>query len=135
MSWGTKERAGRKESGVSGDVNCQEAQRMITRYIRKELTRSETDEFLAHVMSCRDCYEELEVYYTIDVGLKELDGVEAPARSLRETIDLAMKESRTELKINRTRFRLFYISSTILFWVVLAAALAEAYRIWMFFRE
>ena len=57
-------------------MDCHEAQKMITRYIRGELNRTETDEFLDHVMNCKECYDELEIYYTIDMGLKELDGVE-----------------------------------------------------------
>ena len=115
-------------------MDCHEAQKMITRYIRGELNRTETDEFLDHVMNCKECYDELEIYYTIDMGLKELDGVEAPRHSLQESIDLAMRESRAELHINRTRFYLYYITSTIVFWVVFAAALAELYRIWLFWR-
>ena len=115
-------------------MDCHEAQKMITRYIRGELNRTETDEFLDHVMNCKECYDELEIYYTIDMGLKELDGVEAPRHSLQESIDLAMRESRAELHINRTRFYLYYITSNIVFWVVFAAALAELYRIWLFWR-
>ena len=106
-------------------MTCQEAQRLISRYIKKELSRAETDAFLEHVMSCPECYQELEIYYTIDAGLRELDGERQPIRTLKETIEQSMKESRTELSRNKLRQDIFYGSSTVVFWAVATAVVME----------
>ena len=54
-------------------VTCQEAEHLVTPYINDELTGDETEAFLAHIESCRNCQEELEIYFMVDVGLKQLD--------------------------------------------------------------
>ena len=37
-------------------------------HINKELTDKELSAFLSHIHTCQDCYEELEIYYTISSG-------------------------------------------------------------------
>lgn len=54
-------------------MTCQEAQRMVTPYINDELTGDELEAFLDHVDGCKNCQEELEIYFMVDVGLKQLD--------------------------------------------------------------
>ena len=113
-------------------MTCQEAQRMIPRYIKKELTRQETDDFLTHVMSCKECYDELEIYYTIDAALRELDGDTEDIQPLKEAIEISMKESRTQMRATKMRWDVYYASSTVVFWTVLAAVIADLYRIYVF---
>ena len=54
-------------------MDCKAAKRKVDAYIRNELSDNETEEFLEHVKECDSCREELEIYYTIEVGLKKLD--------------------------------------------------------------
>lgn len=54
-------------------MKCHDAQRMIQGFIEKRLTDEQLEAFLEHIASCRDCYDELEVYYMITTGLLELD--------------------------------------------------------------
>lgn len=54
-------------------VTCEEAERLVTPYIKDELTGDELEGFLAHVENCKSCQEELEIYFMVDVGLKQLD--------------------------------------------------------------
>lgn len=54
-------------------MTCQEAERMVTPYIRDELTGDEMEAFLHHIEHCPSCQEELEIYFMVDVGLKQLD--------------------------------------------------------------
>ncbi len=54
-------------------MTCQEAERLVTPYIRDELSGDELEAFLAHLENCRNCQEELEIYFMVDVGLKQLD--------------------------------------------------------------
>ena len=60
-------------------MTCKEARQMVMPYIRDELTDKELEAFLGHVGSCGECYEELDIYYTIYAGLAQLDDGDDPA--------------------------------------------------------
>ncbi len=50
-----------------------EAQSKIVAFIEDKLDSGETLEFVRHIRSCENCAEELEIYYTLLVGMKQLD--------------------------------------------------------------
>ena len=54
-------------------MNCRAAEEMVTRYINHTLSMDELEEFLEHVTSCQECYDELETYYIISVGMRYLE--------------------------------------------------------------
>ena len=54
-------------------MKCEEALLKIDAYINDSLSIKETEEFLAHIRECPECYDELETYYTINVGTKYLE--------------------------------------------------------------
>ncbi len=54
-------------------MDCKTAQSMVTPYIRRELDDRELEEFLEHIEECRECHEELEIYFTIHFALQKLD--------------------------------------------------------------
>lgn len=54
-------------------MTCKEAERMVTPYINDELDGDELQAFLAHLENCPNCQEELEIYFMVDHGLKQLD--------------------------------------------------------------
>jgi len=49
------------------------AQSLITGFINDELETEELEEFLKHIEACKDCREELEVYYALLTAMKQLD--------------------------------------------------------------
>ena len=53
-------------------MTCREAERLVMPYINGELTDAELAEFLKHIDTCEDCREELEIYFTVDVGIRHL---------------------------------------------------------------
>lgn len=57
-------------------MNCKEAQRLLVPYINGDLTAKEEDAFVNHIRHCAECHEELEVYSTVFVGIRQLDGEE-----------------------------------------------------------
>lgn len=61
-------------------MDCREAQSLIVPFIKSELTMEQAKAFFQHIDYCEDCKEELEVYYILLIGLKELD--EDPSDSL-----------------------------------------------------
>ena len=55
------------------DMDCKTAQMMVTPYINRELKDRELEEFIDHIRDCKECYEELEIYFTIHFALRKLD--------------------------------------------------------------
>ena len=54
-------------------MDCRTAEGLVNRYIEHELPVNELEEFLEHVTSCQECYDELETYYIISVGMRYLE--------------------------------------------------------------
>ncbi len=83
-------------------MKCHDAQMMISGFIEERLTDQEMEEFLDHIAGCRDCFDELEVYYMITTGLMQLDeehtGTLDLKKNLRDDI-----ETRRQNLCNRRR--------------------------------
>lgn len=54
-------------------MNCMEARRMVTPFVKKELSEKETEQFLKHIEHCSDCMDELDIYFTMYKALDTLD--------------------------------------------------------------
>ncbi len=52
-------------------MKCREFQKKIPSLINKTVQTEELSELLDHVEHCKDCYDELEIYYIIHNGLEE----------------------------------------------------------------
>ena len=106
-------------------MDCKQAQALVPRYIRHEIDVDTLGEFLDHVKHCSDCYEELEIYYTIDAGLKELDGEASDIQTLKTSMEQALKNSEAKIR-KRDRLRVFrYALNTLVFWIVAAALILQ----------
>ncbi len=54
-------------------MNCIEARRMVTPFVKKELSDKETERFLNHIEHCDDCMDELDIYFTMYKAIDALD--------------------------------------------------------------
>ena len=54
-------------------MDCREAQSLIVPFIEGTLSDEQNEKFIEHIERCGDCYDELEVYYIVMVGVKQLD--------------------------------------------------------------
>ena len=52
-------------------MTCKEAESLVMPYIKNELTDEELFEFLEHIEHCPECREQLEIYFTVDVGIRQ----------------------------------------------------------------
>ena len=52
---------------------CAEAEKLIVPYMEDKLSVTELEDFIEHIETCKNCREELEIHYMVDVGLKKLD--------------------------------------------------------------
>ena len=97
-------------------MNCRETQQMIDRYLKNNLEESELQAFLDHVRECPSCYEELEIYYTIEYALGYLDNGKKGATNPPERLKEELKDKERVLH----RHHLFGMFRT----TVIGAALA-----------
>lgn len=81
-------------------MTCMKAQSLITGFINDELETDELEEFIKHVESCKDCMEELEVYYALLTAMKQLD----EDKNLSDDYSQELKE-----KIEQTQERIIHL--------------------------
>lgn len=53
-------------------MNCEEAHQRFEDFLNDRLSVNETDEFIRHIDGCKDCFDELEVYYMVRTATGEL---------------------------------------------------------------
>ncbi len=81
-------------------MTCLEAQSKIIAYIEFELEKDQKTEFLKHIQCCENCKEELNIYYTMIEGMRQLDS-NMPlskdfSRELEQRIDSELRRSRNK---------------------------------------
>lgn len=54
-------------------MTCFQTQSLITKYMNDELDLDTLELFIEHINHCSDCREELEVYYMLLTGMRQLD--------------------------------------------------------------
>lgn len=81
-------------------MTCLEAQSKIVAYIEQKIDRSTKQDFLNHVCHCTDCREELNIYYTMIEGVRQLDANEPLSKDFDADLD---KRINQELEHRRTK--------------------------------
>lgn len=54
-------------------MKCREFQTLIPKIVNNEIPDSELDKVINHVTNCKDCYDEMEIYYVLQYGLSDSD--------------------------------------------------------------
>lgn len=85
-------------------MKCQDAEQNIQHFIDDELTGEVLDEFLCHIDSCHNCYEELETSFLLKEALSRLEN--------GETFDLS-KELSSKLSNMRDSLELHNLLTAI----------------------
>lgn len=93
-------------------MTCKEAQGLIMSYINDKLDNEELEQFLNHIESCSDCKEELEVYFTLLTGMKQLDEDKNLSGNFHIDFEKSLHKSEERIrkaKLNYVRKRMIYI--------------------------
>lgn len=86
-------------------MTCLEAQSNIMAFIEQKLPDDQVRDFVRHMRYCKNCFEELEIYYTLIVGIKQVDSNQELSTDFKE--DLNRELSRIEHREkNAKRFKL-----------------------------
>lgn len=100
-------------------MTCLRAQSLITPFINDELNIDELEEFIDHIRTCKECREELEVYYALLTAMKQLD--EDKNLSDDFSLELSEKLEKAREKIIHIRY-IYYRKKGILIFVMILLA-------------
>lgn len=99
-------------------MTCRETEQLIMPYINGQLTDRELEAFLNHVKNCPECREELEIYFTVDFGIRQLDddiGVYDIPGALERTLEQSWEKVRHTCAMTVLRYVFTTLSSLWLF--------------------
>jgi len=87
-------------------LSCRKFQHNINNFINNELNEEDMDFFVGHAKKCRECYEELEINYIINVGLVRIEKDAKATFDLKGELERKLKdlEEKSDMLY---RFRLY----------------------------
>lgn len=111
-------------------MDCKKAQSLVTAYIMRKLNDKDLEDFLEHVDSCEECYEELEIYYTVHYTIARLDEDEADqVYNVKKALQNRLEESR--FYIWRTKvYRIYRMGLMVLAELLLVVILMTQADLW-----
>jgi hypothetical protein len=82
-------------------MNHLEAQSYIMTFIDGKVPANRRNDFVLHMRNCKRCHKELEIYYTLMVGMRQLDNNESICRDFGKSLDGDL--SRLGSKVSRRK--------------------------------
>lgn len=104
-------------------MKCEEALMKISAYINNTISGRELEEFIDHVEKCPECYDELETYYTIKVGINYLEQDRQDAYNIPQMLKKDLRRKKEQLH-RAKRIRGTLVALTVLLLAVGAVWLA-----------
>ncbi|MCI8402219.1 MAG: zf-HC2 domain-containing protein [Lachnospiraceae bacterium] len=111
-------------------MDCRTFESKIPAYIAGQLKMEEMQEFLDHAESCSECYDELEITYTVMQGIRQLDSEDGLGNASHMSLDSSLYFARERVR-NFTLGRVIkYALTTAAFWSVLSTLWFQV-RFWL----
>jgi len=110
-------------------LTCKAAEKMVTPYINMQLNDKDLEAFLGHIQHCASCKEELEIYYTVAFGLRQLDS-DTGNFNIAESMEDSLENAWLKVKTVRLRKIIYYSVNTLCVIGVLTTVLLQL-RIWL----
>ena len=79
-------------------MTCLEAQSNIMAFIDNKLPDERIAEFVHHVRYCPNCMEELEIYYTLIVGMRQLDNNDELSHDFKQQLNNELERLENKVK-------------------------------------
>ena len=113
-------------------MDCRTFESKIPAYIAGQLNMEEMQEFLEHLDSCREGYDELEITYSVMQGIRQLDSEDGDttAKDLELSLDRSIYFSQDRVQKWTTRLVIKYALNTAAFWSVLMTLWFQ-FRFWI----
>lgn len=87
-------------------MNCKEAEKNITCFIKDELSEKEQEKFIVHMKDCPGCMEELSIQYLVFEGLNRLE--EGGTFDLRGELDKKLESTYSGILRRKSLNRWFF---------------------------
>lgn len=118
----------RKESFM----DCRTFESKIPAYIAGQLNMEEMQEFLEHMDGCSQCYDELEITYSVMQGIRQLDSEDGDteAKDLELSLESSLYFAQDRVQKWTTRLVIKYALNTAAFWSVLVTLWFQV-RFWI----
>ena len=84
-------------------MNCEQASLCIKPFIEGKLEDDQLEEFLDHVGSCKNCYEELDIMFIVSEGLHGLKSDENASFNFTGLLAKRIDQSKRRLLIAKRR--------------------------------
>ena len=104
-------------------MTCKEFEKMIPDFLNRKLDFLTLEQFIGHMESCKECYEELTIQFLVTEGMLRLE--EGDAFDMQAELDERLEEARNHMKFH-TMF--LYVGAAL---ETLVIALIVAFIIWM----
>lgn len=107
-------------------MTCLEAQGKITLFINNEMDYDEMEKFLEHIDTCEYCKEELEVYYILLTGMKQLNEDKALSNDLHTDFLRKLESSKDNIinkKLDIIKKKILFAILIVLFTVITSVTL------------
>lgn len=108
-------------------IECKKNLKRVLPYIHGELDNAETKEFLEHIRQCPSCKEELDLYFAIEIGLKETQ--QRTGLSISDALRERIEASYRRLRAVRTAKIMYYALNTLVITGLIIMLLLQL-RIW-----
>ncbi|BCN30532.1 anti-sigma factor family protein [Anaeromicropila herbilytica] len=109
-------------------MTCIEAQSLITPFINDELDIQRLEAFMNHINHCGECKEELEVYYTLLTGMKQLDDDKNLSGDFHMHFINKLKKTEERIKrkkLQKVRKRIILICSILMVSIITSISIKE----------
>lgn len=110
-------------------LTCKQAEKMVMPFINEQLNEQELERFLQHIEFCPSCKEELEIYYTVSTGLKQLDSGTG-AYDIAGALEDALNQAWMKVRAVKLRKVIYYAVNTLSMTSVLTIFLMQ-FCMWM----
>ncbi len=82
-------------------MNCEEVHQSFDVFLTDRMSVNDTEEFISHIEHCRDCFDDLEVYYMVKAATGELPEKELESYDLTKLLSDKLEERRKYVRRRR----------------------------------
>ncbi len=114
-------------------MTCLEAQSNIMAFVDRKLDDDKTKDFVRHMRYCPNCSEELEIYYTLIVGMRQLDNNEELShdfkKDLRDELTRIDNRAKNAKRFKISTFGIVFCAAVVGFFLFYSSVLNKVYTI------
>jgi hypothetical protein len=111
-------------------MDCRTFESKIPAYIAGQLKLDEMQDFLDHAATCSECYDELEITYSVMQGIRQLDNEDGLSADVTISLDSSLYFARERVHRWVLARVIKYALTTAAFWSILSTLWFQV-RFWL----